>query len=342
MALHAAQVAVASTLIALGLTAFGEDGFGENLLYSQLIGLSIWTLIDFGRLWLIRDWDRQWRRLVLIVPLGVVVGYVLGTMLGALLLGHDLFGHWAAQPRKAVGLLLMSLLAGAAITYYFLSRERLAAAREREFAARHQAAQAQLMLLQTQLDPHMLFNTLANLRALVDSDPPRAQAMIDRLVAFLRSTLDASRATQHALKDEFERTRDYLELIAIRMGPRLRFSLELPTELEAQPVPTLRLQALVENAILHGLEPKLEGGTVTVQARLDAGQVVIEVIDSGVGLAQPRDAQGFGLSQVRERLRSAYGGTASLTVLDNPGGAPGASATVLIPALPALPAASAP
>ena len=91
--------------------------------------------------------------------------------------------------------------------------------------------------------------------------------MLDRLIAYLRATLAASRATTHPLQAEFDRLRDYLELMAVRMGPRLRYTLDLPPELATQPVPTLLLQPLVENGIRHGLEPKVDGGSITVRAR---------------------------------------------------------------------------
>ena len=135
--------------------------------------------------------------------------------------------------------------------------------------AGHQAAEARLRLLEAQLEPHMLFNTLANLRALIGVDPQRAQTMLDHMIAYLRATLRASRADAdrpHTLQDEFARLQDYLELMAIRMGPRLQFALELPEALATQPVPPLLLQPLVENSIQHGLEPKVEGGRITVRA----------------------------------------------------------------------------
>ena len=114
------------------------------------------------------------------------------------------------------------------------------------------------------------------------------------------------------LQLEFDRLRDYLELMAVRMGPRLAYTLDLPPELAAQPVPTLLLQPLVENAIKHGLEPKIEGGHITVRARQDGAQLVLEVADTGVGAALDTtqalpSSPGFGLSQVRERLAAAYG-----------------------------------
>lgn len=171
----------------------------------------------------------------------------------------------------------------------------------------------------------MLFNTLANLRVLIGVDPAQATQMLDRLIAFLRATLVASRETQHPLATEFDRLRDYLELMAVRMGPRLKFALELPTDLAATPVPTLMLQPLVENSIRHGLEPQIKGGSIKVSARVVGDQLELEVLDTGAGLGQsvnspPREpgtsatGTGFGVSQVRERLATAYGERASLQI----------------------------
>ena len=101
----------------------------------------------------------------------------------------------------------------------------------------------------------MLFNTLANFRALIGTDPARATHMLDSLIDYLRAKLQASRATHHSLQNEFDRLGDYLALMQVRMGPRLTCALDLPAELADQLVPTLLLQPLVENAIKHGLEP---------------------------------------------------------------------------------------
>ena len=328
MLLHAAQAAALNTVIALGITVFGEHSFGQNLIYSQCIGLSIWGLIDFGRLWLIHDWSTQWRRLVLMVPLGVVVGYVLGTLAADALVGQATLPYWATQPRKTIGFLVLSLVVGSVATYYYFSREQLAAERQQLEAARRQAAESRLKLLETQLEPHMLFNTLANLRALIVSDPARATEMLDRLIAYLRATLNASRADTHPLSAEFDRLHDYLELMTVRMGPRLRYTLDLPEALREQPVPPLLLQPLVENSIRHGLEPKVDGGSITVRARRNGELLTLEVSDTGVGLGgTPPSGAGFGLAQVRERLATAYGNQAALNFMADPAGGTKASIT---------------
>jgi LytS/YehU family sensor histidine kinase len=187
------------------------------------------------------------------------------------------------------------------------------------------------MLLQSQLEPHMLFNTLANLRVLIGIDPPRAQAMLDRLIAFLRATLSASRSTLHPLATEFERIGDYLALMGVRMGPRLQTRLSLPDELGAVGVPPLLLQPLVENSIKHGLEPQVAGGRIEVDARRDGDMLVLSVLDSGVGLgsAAPSGDSRFGLAQVRERLHTLYGSRASLELQDAAGG--GTRARIRLP-----------
>ena len=183
----------------------------------------------------------------------------------------------------------------------------------------------------------MLFNTLANLRMLIGTDPARAQEMLDRMIAYLRATLSASRSTEHPLSLEFERLRDYLELMAVRMGPRLAYTLDLPDSLRDVPVPPLLLQPLVENAIRHGLEPQVEGGHITVRAHSRSGPggptLVIDVHDTGVGLpaalAPPGPGQSFGLAQVRERLATLHGAAGTLDLIAASAG--GTSASVTFP-----------
>jgi sensor histidine kinase YesM len=314
---------VLNTVIALGITLVGGDTFAVNLLYSQCIGLLIWTLIDGGRYLLDPDgWPGVWRLAVLVV-VSVLLAYVSGSVAANLILGRELFASLSRFPRATLGFVLMSLTAGGFGAYYFTSRAMLASARLAQEEAQRQASEARLKLLESQLEPHMLFNTLANLRALIATDPVRATAMLDRLNDFLRATLTASRteasAGRHTLAAEFARLRDYLELMAVRMGPRLRYTLELPEALNAQPVPPLLLQPLVENCIRHGLEPSLQGGDIRVAARRHGHQLELEVSDTGVG-CEPSPEAGFGLAQVRERLATAYPGQARMDWHSQPGG----------------------
>ena len=329
-AFHAATVlrralatALFNAVIALFITAVSGERLAINMLYSQCIGLCIWAGIDGGRFLLDPSgWPGAWRMTALVV-VAVLAGYFLGSLVSNLLLGREALKGLAGLPTATYGFLLMSLAAGGFGAYFFTSREQLARARLAEQAAQRQASEARLRLLETQLEPHMLFNTLANLRALIGTDTARATAMLDRLNDYLRATLIASRTDalsgRHTLADEFARLRDYLELMAVRMGPRLRYTLELPEALSAQPVPPLLLQPLVENCIRHGLEPSLQGGEIRVAARQGAGGLELEVSDTGVGCG-PEPEPGFGLSQVRERIATAYAGQARMDWHSQPGG----------------------
>lgn len=307
--------------IAFAITTFGSDSLTQNMVYSQLIGLSIWALIDVGRHLLHPLGHLDLKQAALLTLIGSVVGYFLGSAMGDLAMGHPLLMGWQKAPKSMAGFLLMSLVAGCVLVYFFMSREVLMQAQSERELAQRQATEAQLKLLQSQLDPHMLFNTLANLRALIPQEPDRAVQMLDQLSDFLRATLSASRAQEHSLQAEFDRLRDYLCLMQIRLGARLRFQLDLPPELSQIKVPSLILQSLVENAVLHGLEPKVGGGQVWVSARKSEDQLILEVADDGLGFdpvsESSAQSSGFGLTQVRERLQSRYGSRDTINMIAN-------------------------
>src|SRR5690606_4285094 len=126
---------------------------------------------------------------------------------------------------------------------------------------------ARLNLRQAQVEPHFLYNTLANAQVLARTDPPRAEQMLGHLIQYLRHSLPREHDALSALSEELERTRAYLELLRIRMGARLQLQVEVPDALKQVPLPSMMLQTLVENAIKHGLEPKPGGGTVWILAR---------------------------------------------------------------------------
>ncbi|MEP6965040.1 MAG: histidine kinase, partial [Polaromonas sp.] len=285
---HFLQVlAFCLTVAAIQYAFMPDRPYEIPLVYSLGIGVTTWAVIDFGRHLLASSaqtgWPQGFEALGLTL-VGIASGYLLGTLLADHWFGWSSrdMDHGGTQWRNS---LLITALAGIAGSYYFYGVGKRAYLERKMAEARQHANEARLKLLETQLEPHMLFNTLANLRALIGSDPQRAQAMLDHLIDYLRATLGASRASTHTLQAEFDRLHDYLELMAIRMGPRLRYTLELPPELAKQQVPALLLQPLVENSIRHGLEPKVEGGCVSVSARREYDLLRLEVLDSGVGLA---------------------------------------------------------
>lgn len=341
------QAAGIGVAVAVCLTLMAGQNLMTTLVYSVCIALGCWLFIDGGRMltarWALRkaspaarlsggEWPGWgWMSAVLLV--GTLAGYTLGSEVAARLLGHAGLGMPDLNLRAFMSVLVLSLFPGIAATYFFYSRARIAATRAQAEQAERLAAEQRLQLLASQLEPHMLFNTLANLRALIGVDPARAQAMLDRLILFLRATLGASRATLHPLADEFARLADYLELMQIRMGDRLQTRFTLPADLAAQPVPTLLLQPLVENAIKHGLEPHVEGGRIDISAARENGKLVLRVRDTGAGLtpAMARQGSGFGLEQVRERLSTLYGPAAGLDLAAAADAEGGALATLTLP-----------
>ncbi len=292
--------------------------FLGQLAYSLPMGLTTWLLIDGGRFFIDQDsphlFPRSWRGGALILC-SVFLGFASGTLVGGLLNGHSHLDLFRRAPDFFAYIFLFSMASGIGISLYFYSQGKSAYLQGEIEAQKRQATDAQLKLLQSQLDPHMLFNTLANLRVLIQQDPDRAVQMLDQLNDFLRSTLAASRASEHSLHAEFDRLRDYLALMQVRMGARLSYELDLPPDLASAKVPALILQSLVENAIVHGLEPKVGGGQVRITASQEGSQLVLRVQDDGLGLSVQHQPPGFGLTQVRERLHSRYAEQATIELI---------------------------
>jgi hypothetical protein len=335
-----AQVAVVNVLIAGLLAMINGERFVNALGYSQCIGLSIWGCIEGGRRMMrggAGGWPAGWR-VVALVAASCALGYVIGVTAADTLFGYSSWRAYLRNPRQLLSEFGPTVAFCTLVSGWFFLRGQARDDRARAAAANHEATLARLDMLQSQLEPHMLFNTLANLRALIAADPARATEMLDHLIAFLRATLAASRQSEHPLADEFARIADYLALMQVRMGDRLSARTTLPAELATLGVPPLLLQPLVENAIKHGLEPQRGAGELHVSAALDGDVLVLSVVDTGRGLeaaaaAREREpgvpGSAFGLVQVRERLRTLHGDAARFTLLPRPEG--GALAEIRLP-----------
>ena len=214
----------------------------------------------------------------------------------------------------SVGLFLGVLLA---LTALYRERDAQARAEALRFdleknTLERQALDARLATLQAQIEPHFLFNTLANVQALVESGSPRAAAVLQSLIAYLRATLPQLNSVDATLAAEANRVRAYLELMHMRMPDRLSFELTLAPATDALRFPPMALLTLVENAIRHGIDPSEAGGHVEVQSRVDAdGTCRIQVCDTGIGMNETA-APGTGLRNLRERLAGLYAGRARL------------------------------
>jgi signal transduction histidine kinase len=221
-----------------------------------------------------------------------------------------------------------------------VARERLGAERARADLAERERelVRTELALLRAQVEPHFLWNTLGNVQYLTDKDPAAAHAMVGHLIRYLRACVPQVRGGTSSVASEMDSVRAYLELMKVRMGPRLAVNLVTQPDCAGCALPPLLLQTLVENAIKHGLEPKVGAAELSVRVALlpaPAARLRIEVADNGVGLQPaPRTrGTGLGLASIRDRLRALYGSDASLSVAQ--GAAGGVTAAIEFPATPA-------
>ncbi|WP_322403540.1 sensor histidine kinase [Massilia luteola] len=255
----------------------------------------------------------------------------------AVLGGRSVFDellHTGALARYLPGAVVVALLMAAVLASgeRRVAREIEAARQQEQIAeAARLLAEAKLRTLQAQIEPHFLYNTLANVVSLIGSDPARARHMLERLIDFLRASLSASRAEHATLGAEIDLARAYLDLLTVRMGARLRYRIDVDASCRDAVIPPMLVQPLVENAVMHGIEPKVEGGTIVVRAcRRDAG-LCVEVADDGAGLSAtaPRPGGGVGLSNLRERLRVLHADNAQVQLLENQDG--GVTSRLILP-----------
>jgi len=255
--------------------------------------------------------------------------------MGAMVFALMIAGGLRAEVLIAAVLLVPVLSACCAVPVARLIERHFDARQGRELAdarRRQQEANFRLLLLQAQIEPHFLFNTLASLRALIREDVGQAEALVDALVSHLRAVLPRMRGDVgvSAMSDQLAICASYLELMSIRLDGRLSYRIDVPGSLQDAVVPPLMLLTLVENAIKHGIEPKSDAGFVRIEARqsLDLARIIIAVQDDGAGLTDTAN-DGLGLANLREQLALRYGDRASLSLASPVTG--GTVASLLIP-----------
>ena len=315
-----------------------RDDFAWTFLFANAIGFTIHVLFMLG--------DRSGlESRVRASGHFVKTSYYAGVSTAGVLLGYAwmattidsrLLMHWLKSPQWLAAFGFTSLVISLVLSLIFFWRERhanseaaLQSERLRTERIQREATLANLRALQAQIEPHFLFNTLANVASLIDPDPAKAKRMLDSFIRFLRASLNATRSESTTLADEAELIASYLDVLQIRMGARLRYEVDFPPDLHSVALPPMLLQPVVENSIKHGLEPKVEGGTVSVRAHRNGAGVAVEIADTGVGFAATTRG-GVGLTNVRDRLRLVYGERASLAVSEAAAG--GAIVTLTIPA----------
>ena len=332
---------------AIGGSTLGLRSLGMGLTFAILLSGVAWTVIMISVLgvWLRPDpllaRARKPTNVLTFVGLGLlggVVGMALGQYAKKGYVDPLELMERLADKAMLVAPLLLVVIAGMGLLFIGVARTRQAVLQRQRDRARlvgerdaatAQARQAQLQLLQAQIQPHFIFNTLAALQHWVDRSDPRAAPLLRQVSAFLRAATDMLGKDSVSLTEELTQVEHYLGIMKARWGERLRFELDCDPTLRDQSLPPGLLLTLVENAVEHGLSHQLDGGQVWVEAGLNAaGQIQIQVRDDGAGLA-PQWQTGVGLSNVRERLQHHFGPGADLTLQPREGG--GCVATLSIP-----------
>lgn len=295
--------------------------FLESVIFSQSVGLSVFV----GAKLFLPKGGNQLLNLLQLSSV-ILICAVIGVTLASILDGYNLATLYEESPEIVFSEFATAFFLGIIIAYFVYARSLLAqkeAALLEENLRReeHQKSltQTQLKLLQAQIEPHFLFNTLSNVISLIDHDPTRAQHMLEQLTDYLRASLHRTRDTKTTLSEELALLRAYLSIQQMRMGERLKYRLDADAGLLSLPFPPMLIQPLVENAIQHGLSPLIEGGTITVTIKSDAQVLNISVSDTGRGVLNLTDTagHGVGLKNIHKRLFALYGEEASLSLESN-------------------------
>jgi signal transduction histidine kinase len=258
-------------------------------------------------------WVLQLIAVVVSVPIGAVIAYWITV-------GGD--PEFGANPKRAIGcaqLTFMGILFAPWLALGAMVRQRETFAKEQALAFElersefeRKALDARLRLLQAQVEPHFLFNTLANVQALVDAGSPQASRVLESLISYLRAAVPRLHDPATTLGQELHLVRAYLDVMHMRMPDRLQFVLRVDPAAKDLRCPPMTLLTLVENAVRHGIDPSEEGGRIEVEVRLRDGRCLVRVADTGVGLRATGDGLGTGLTTLRERLQLAFKGDAQL------------------------------
>jgi hypothetical protein len=283
------------------------EQFGDALAVGACMLVAV-TLVD--------EWapeEAAWR----LPALGAAVAVGGAIAMAGLTAFHYPAGYYPSMVQLA-GDTLRFVIPGALITVVWAVRKRNARVTRRlqrveleRIALNRRMIEAQLQVMEAQIEPHFLFNTLATVKRLYRSEPTSGERMLERLRHYLAHALPRIRGEATTLGSEFELVHAYLDVLQVRMGERLAFSVQVPDELAREPFPPMMLITLVENAIKHGLAPLPEGGRIDIDARCEEGVLRVRVADTGAGF-HDSSGSGIGLANIGSRLAALYGGRASL------------------------------
>ncbi|WP_063651862.1 sensor histidine kinase [Aliivibrio fischeri] len=265
--------------------------------------------------------------------LAMVLSITLGTFHASLWLNkyEDFATLEALQP-----IVLLGLIFTAICFYYFhaaektmLAEQALALSKRKQLEQEKALVLSQLSQLQSQIEPHFLFNTLANISALIELDSNKAKLMLEKLTDLLRGSLKTNRNPLITVEQEIELLNAYLSIQQIRLGDRLTYNIDNQI-IESVSLPPLLIQLLVENAITHGIEPSAQGGQLMVQFKQENNQFIVVISDNGIGLksVSPSKGHGMSLNNIKQRLHDLFDGSASVRITENKDGGVNAELTI--------------
>jgi len=320
-------------VLSVGLNERSVGSTFTFLRQNLISGLTVLVTIAAVRAWALgRGWSRP--KSLAVGVACVSVATIVSALFRLLVFGVPL-GQIPARWPWAIGVWFLWTMIGGmgyALLHFVQEDEVARRALDEESTAQEaltaQMTQARLSALQAQIEPHFLFNTLANVKRLYETAPARGREMLSSLIGYLRAALPTMRQSGSTLRRELELARSYLTILQMRMGERLRFSIEAADELLDAEVPPLVLGTLIENALKHGLAPLPEGGVILIRALREAEQLRIEVHDTGRGFFG-EGGTGVGLANTRSRLAALYGGNAAMQLAANQPS--GVVATVVLP-----------
>lgn len=315
-----ALLLLANTLIALFVfITYPGTKFIISLIFSQCIGITCATFVAASlRLFKIPRFPLQ----IAVAAAATVVGSAIGV---AAAYGIVRFVVPVAMPsvlpdekyKLHATNMLYALLFGSIGSYIFISYQKISDEKIKRLELEKNAVVTEIKLLQSQMEPHFLFNTLSNILGLIDTDPEKAKRMLESFTAFLRSSLVTARSGTVTLAQELDVVKNYLHVFAVRMGDRLGYSIDIPDSLRDITIAPLIIQPLVENALKHGLEPLVQGGVITIRAVRQGDTVIITVADSGAGIQEKGSGNSIGLANIERRLELLYGGRGRLFLQEN-------------------------
>jgi hypothetical protein len=282
------------------------------LFYSGCVTFWIWLLIEISENCFFYQEQRQFvftlkRALSLIFA--TVLGHTIGASFGDDYSGYNTFHLAVEDPFRYFGLVMLVALVAFSTSFVFIYRRT-------SVTSKHLMIESNFKLLLSQLKPHTLLNTMANLRALIELDPPKSIVMLDTLNNYLRATVLASQIKWHPLSHELDRLLAYLALMEIRMGLRLYYTCDCPEDLAHFLIPPFLLQPVIDNAIKKGIEPSVEGGAIHIQARHIGEFILLTVsytVSGGLTTEQLKSDYSLAFKEVRDRLHNTYGGRAKLS-----------------------------